>query len=252
MIRLIDLLAVAVEDMRQGGDPRLPLELALVKVTRPGRRPLARVDRVPARAARAARPPPASQAARPRAAAAPPAAPEPARAAARRASRRRSSSSSSRRRGSGRSCRPSRAVDPDRVGAARGAAGDARRRHAHVEFPADGRVPSPARPRSPKNATLLRGGALRGDRPGLASRSPRRERRRDRARPRRSSRRPRTSIYELVKETFDAREVEEADDGDGPEQAHAAGCRQMQARPRRCRRSSRARSSSRAPPAAGW
>jgi DNA polymerase III subunit gamma/tau len=35
VIRLIDLLAVAVEDMRQGGDPRLPLELALVKVTRP-------------------------------------------------------------------------------------------------------------------------------------------------------------------------------------------------------------------------
>ena len=35
MIRLIDLLAVAVDDMRQGGDPRLPLELALVKVTRP-------------------------------------------------------------------------------------------------------------------------------------------------------------------------------------------------------------------------
>ena len=36
MLRLCDLLAVAVEDMRQGGDPRLPLELALVKVTRPG------------------------------------------------------------------------------------------------------------------------------------------------------------------------------------------------------------------------
>jgi DNA polymerase-3 subunit gamma/tau len=36
VIRLIDLLAVAVDDMRQGGDPRLPLELALVKVTRPG------------------------------------------------------------------------------------------------------------------------------------------------------------------------------------------------------------------------
>ncbi len=36
VIRLIDLLAVAVEDMRKGGDPRLPLELALVKVTRPG------------------------------------------------------------------------------------------------------------------------------------------------------------------------------------------------------------------------
>jgi DNA polymerase III gamma/tau subunit len=36
VIRLVDLLAVAVEDMRQGGDPRLPLELAIVKVTRPG------------------------------------------------------------------------------------------------------------------------------------------------------------------------------------------------------------------------
>jgi DNA polymerase-3 subunit gamma/tau len=36
VIRLVDLLAVAVEDMRQGGDPRLPLELALVKVTRAG------------------------------------------------------------------------------------------------------------------------------------------------------------------------------------------------------------------------
>ena len=35
VLRLIDLLAVAVDDIRQGGDPRLPLELALVKVTRP-------------------------------------------------------------------------------------------------------------------------------------------------------------------------------------------------------------------------
>jgi len=35
VLRLCDLLAVAVEDQRQGGDPRLPLELALVKVTRP-------------------------------------------------------------------------------------------------------------------------------------------------------------------------------------------------------------------------
>ena len=34
VLRLIDLLAVALEDMRQGGDPRLPLELAIVKVTR--------------------------------------------------------------------------------------------------------------------------------------------------------------------------------------------------------------------------
>ena len=36
VLRLIDLLALAVDDARQGGDPRLPLELALVKVTRPG------------------------------------------------------------------------------------------------------------------------------------------------------------------------------------------------------------------------
>jgi DNA polymerase III subunit gamma/tau len=35
VLRLIDLLAIAGEDMRQGADPRLPLELALVKVTRP-------------------------------------------------------------------------------------------------------------------------------------------------------------------------------------------------------------------------
>jgi len=36
VLRLCDLLAVAVDDLRQGADPRLPLELALVKVTRPG------------------------------------------------------------------------------------------------------------------------------------------------------------------------------------------------------------------------
>jgi DNA polymerase III subunit gamma/tau len=36
VLRLVDLLAIAVDDVRQGGDPRLPLELAFVKVTRPG------------------------------------------------------------------------------------------------------------------------------------------------------------------------------------------------------------------------
>ena len=35
VLRLCELLVGAAEDMRQGGDPRLPLELALVKVTRP-------------------------------------------------------------------------------------------------------------------------------------------------------------------------------------------------------------------------
>jgi DNA polymerase III subunit gamma/tau len=79
VVRLIDLLAVAVDDMRQGGDPRLPLELALVKVTRPasdlspaslafrldrleGGRPAAAAIREPsipsARAAEAVVPPP--------------------------------------------------------------------------------------------------------------------------------------------------------------------------------------------------
>ncbi len=70
VIRLIDLLAVAVDDMRQGGDPRLPLELALVKVTRPAsdlsRESVAlRLDRLeagaPAPPARQAVPPAAAE-----------------------------------------------------------------------------------------------------------------------------------------------------------------------------------------------
>src|SRR5213082_2802740 len=51
VLRLCDLLAVAVEDLRQGGDPRLPLELALVKVTRPAA-DLSRESTAPAGAAR--------------------------------------------------------------------------------------------------------------------------------------------------------------------------------------------------------
>ena len=46
VVRLIDLLHVAVDDMRQGGDPRLPLELALVKVTRTSA-PTCRASRSP-------------------------------------------------------------------------------------------------------------------------------------------------------------------------------------------------------------
>jgi DNA polymerase III gamma/tau subunit len=72
VVRLIDLLAVAVEDLRQGGDPRLPLELALVKVTRPGsdlsRESLAyRIERLEAgqQAPPAAHPAPASSPAEP-------------------------------------------------------------------------------------------------------------------------------------------------------------------------------------------
>jgi DNA polymerase-3 subunit gamma/tau len=56
LIRLVDLLPIAVEDMRQGGDPRLPVELALVKVTRPGSGSLPRVALLPPRTAGAATP----------------------------------------------------------------------------------------------------------------------------------------------------------------------------------------------------
>jgi len=61
VLRLVDLLAVAIEDTRQGADPRLPLELALVKVTRPhadlSRESLAhRVELLEARPAGAAPP----------------------------------------------------------------------------------------------------------------------------------------------------------------------------------------------------
>ncbi|MGI9658667.1 MAG: DNA polymerase III subunit gamma/tau [Gaiellaceae bacterium] len=35
ILRFVDLLAIAVEEEREGGDPRLPLELALVRITRP-------------------------------------------------------------------------------------------------------------------------------------------------------------------------------------------------------------------------
>ena len=65
VLRFVDLLAVAVEDMRQGGDPRLPLELALVKVTRPDHDQsrdavILRLERLEAQGARGT-PPPAPQ-----------------------------------------------------------------------------------------------------------------------------------------------------------------------------------------------
>jgi len=84
VLRLCDLLAVAVEDSRQGADPRLPLELALVKVTSPGsdlsRESLAfRVDQLEQRLTGAPAPPPPAAAAAPAApAAASPVAPQPA------------------------------------------------------------------------------------------------------------------------------------------------------------------------------
>jgi DNA polymerase-3 subunit gamma/tau len=84
VLRLIDLLHVAVEDMRQGGDPRLPLELALVKVTRPGsdlsRESVAyRLEQLESRTG-TMHPASAPAATAPHATAAPPAAPEQRRA----------------------------------------------------------------------------------------------------------------------------------------------------------------------------
>ena len=124
VLRLIDLLAVAVEDMRQGGDPRLPLELALVKVTRPGADlsrestayRLEQLEQRPSGALRlAARQPPA-EAARRRS-------PEPRRAGA---ARRRARAAPG---GVAAHVLPAveRQVDPDRVGARGGAPGRARR-----------------------------------------------------------------------------------------------------------------------------
>ena len=76
VLRLIDLLAVAVEDVRQGGDPRLPLELALIKVTRPGadlsRESIAyRLERLESRTSREREQAPSSHAPAPAATAAP-------------------------------------------------------------------------------------------------------------------------------------------------------------------------------------
>jgi len=76
VLRMIDLLAVAVEDMRQGGDPRLPLELAIVKVTRPhadlSRESLThRVEVLESRGATVPAPAPARESAAPTTSAAP-------------------------------------------------------------------------------------------------------------------------------------------------------------------------------------
>jgi DNA polymerase-3 subunit gamma/tau len=84
VLRLCDLLAVAVEDSRQGADPRLPLELALVKVTSPGsdlsRESLAfRVEQLEQRLSGGPPPPAPAAPAAPTAAAEPtPVAPQPA------------------------------------------------------------------------------------------------------------------------------------------------------------------------------
>ena len=161
VLRLIDLLAVAVEDMRQGGDPRLPLELAIVKVTRPqadlSRESLAhRVELLESRAG-----PPAPAAGRPRAAAS--------RVGRARGGGTATSYGDARSRarpGGGRVAaldrrdRP-RALDPGREPARRGDADRARRRHPHARVPGGQRLPPPA-DRGATEHRAAPGRALRG------------------------------------------------------------------------------------------
>ena len=149
VVRLIDLLAVVLEDERQGGDPRLPLELALVKVTRP-QSDLAReslVHRVEVLESRMHAGPPAAESWGPSPVPAPAAGPAPvapetetsppsapdvlARADAGRVVAQRAP----RREG---------ALDPRCHAPRRGEPGGARGRHAHALVPARRRVPSHA------------------------------------------------------------------------------------------------------------
>ena len=156
VLRLVDLLAVAVDDMRQGGDPRLPLELALVKVTRPAsdlsRESIAfRLERleqghvadqrrsapVPSKAEEPRRGGGAGRAgARAGARAVPVGAPGLELSQLQEAWAR---TGPARRRGARR--------DPDGVAATRSASGRPQRRHAHARVPAERAVPSRPRPR---------------------------------------------------------------------------------------------------------
>ncbi len=163
VIRLIDLLAVAVDDMRQGGDPRLPLELALVKVTRPSadlsrEALLHRIELLesgrgtpPGAAADAGAGSGGGGAGRPRCRGAAGGRRHPgrARAAARRLAPRDPA-------------RGRAAVDPDRQDARRGAPGGAQRRHPDARVPADGGVP-PEGGRGSEERGVAAGRAVRGD-----------------------------------------------------------------------------------------
>ncbi len=175
VIRLIDLLAVAVDDMRQGGDPRLPLELALVKVTRPAsdlsRESLAfRLERLEEGHTAPREAPAASDQCDGSCGSGP-------RAGRRRAAARRAGAAA----GGLAPHDPAgsrAAVDPDRQDARRGASGSTRRRHADARVPADRRVP-PARRRGSEERRDAARRALRGDRAQARGRL---RARRDRAR----------------------------------------------------------------------
>ena len=160
VVRLCDLLAVAVDDLRQGGDPRLPLELALVKVTRPAadlsRESMAyrleQLEHAPARRPRPRHPaPPTSRAAPP---------PEERAASEAAAARARAAPGgvAADDRLGGRA-----EVDADRRRPPARPSGRALRRDAHRRVPGERVVPPPAR-RGPEERRPAPGRALRGDR----------------------------------------------------------------------------------------
>ena len=221
VLRLIDLLAVAVDDMRQGGDPRLPLELALVKITRPqadlAREALAhRIELLSRARPGPPRRPSRGGAARSRARAVTehptrpsrPSSPSPSRlAGTAKRRRRRSRSTSSATPGSATSSTPSAAVDPDLDARRRSPAGRDRGRHGHDRVCARRGVP-PDTARGSEEPRDAPGCTLRGNR----AQARRRDRRRSPARADRARRRRELSeedVISLLKDTFDAEEVEE-------------------------------------------
>ena len=198
VIRLCDLLAVAVDDMRQGGDPRLPLELALIKVTRPGadleRESLAfRIEQLEQRGAGRRS---AVAEAEPEVPAPATDAPAAAAARARAAQGRLAALGDPGRRG---------ALGADGVRAAGGAARRNRRRHADRRVPGRRLVPPASSPRSRRTR---RCSSMRSTRSRAAS-SPSRSRSARTGKPslRRSAQLSEGEFVEEVKQTFDAREV---------------------------------------------
>ena len=220
VLRLIDLLHVAVDDMRQGGDPRLPLELALVKVTRASsdlsRESLAyRVEQLEQRPIGSGRSAPTSRGAAPRQAPArgPRAPPARSTTRLRRTPPARhlppsSSSKSFRRRGAARSSRPSRAraeaSRPPRCSPRR-ILPRSRTTSLTLEFP-EGAQFHRKHAEEPKNVALLENALyeVTGRRLQIAFATG--------ARPTREPEpdRPATEeeIVELVKSTFDAQELD--------------------------------------------
>ena len=192
--------------MRQGGDPRLPLELALVKVTRPAsdlsRESLAfRLERLEAGRAPAAGETPVD-------ARAPDDAAAEAEPDARAGSRRASSSSSCRRRGGGRSCRRSssaRSRSATTLAEAHPSAlaGDT----LTLEFPQTASFHLQLA-EDPKNAALLRDALYEVTGRKLAV-DVRARRARGTAKPTTTAPASEEDVVELMKSTFDARELDE-------------------------------------------